>query len=48
MKGEEPDCDYEMTKEQLQDIITCAASKFIRDDFTMKAQYTYMKKDSNY
>ena len=48
LKGESSDANYELTQDQLDDIITCAASKYIRDAYTMKYKYTDLFKVSNY
>ena len=40
--------ESEMSKQQMQDIITCAASIFIRSDYSMNFKYTDLAKFMNY
>ena len=49
LKGEEPDPTYtEFTRAQLDDIISCAGTLFVRGDFSMKFKYTDLDKFQNY
>lgn len=41
-------CFYKLTEAQIEDIITCAASIFIRSDFSMKYKFTDLSKYENY
>lgn len=48
-KGDErPRCFDKMTMEQIDDIITCAASIFIRSSFSMEYKFTDLSKYENY
>ena len=49
LKGEPIDTDYkEMSQQQIDDIITCAASKFLRAEYSLNFKYTDLNKVKNF
>jgi len=49
LRGERIDSGYtDFTEQQLNDIITCAASIYLRAEYSMNFKFTDLKKDKNY
>jgi hypothetical protein len=49
LNGDTIEKDYtEMTEQQVNDIITCVATVFMRANYTMDFTYTDLWKDANY
>ena len=49
LKNQGLDADYDqMNEQQIDELIICAASEFIRSDFTMDYKFTDLPKTKNY